>query len=125
MKGAPMTYFNLNEIIMKSVPRDWVNSAGKRVYTENIDITITLTETDEIIQKYGNPVTHSEICYRGVPVMNSDVIFVDKYRAIPYDGLNFDGATGFNYKIAYILSYARDQAEYGEFVKAYGITHVE
>ena len=59
------------------------------------------------------------------PVMNSDVIFVDKHRAIPYDGLNFDGATGFNYKIAYILSYARDQAEYGEFVKAYGITHVE
>ncbi|MBQ6907523.1 MAG: hypothetical protein IJQ28_04010 [Clostridia bacterium] len=57
--------------------------------------------------------------------MHSDVIFVDKYRAIPYDALNIDGVTGFRYKIAYLLSYARDQVEYGEFVASYGITDVE
>ena len=46
-----ITYYELNEIIMKSFPRDWVNSAGKRVYSEDIDITISMTETDEIIQR--------------------------------------------------------------------------
>ena len=44
-----MTYFDLNEIIMKSSSRDWVNSeSGRRIYSEDIDVTIAIHTTDEI-----------------------------------------------------------------------------